>query len=86
MFMHISELFELCWPSSLSIKLIKVGPIVSDGGLQVGSGGPGSRGVTSHQYEVSPLSPSPSNNPPAPGNVCGDGDTLWGKQNRKVLR
>ena len=42
--MQIGELFELCWPSSLSFKLIKVGPIVSDGGLQVGSGGPGSRG------------------------------------------
>lgn len=70
------------------IKLIKVGPIVSDGGLQVGRGEPGpGESLVPGMKCLSPLSPpSPSNNPPAPapGNVCGDGDRR-GKQNRKVL-
>ena len=43
--MQIGKLSELCWPSLSPalppIKLIKVGPIVSDGGLQVGRGEPG---------------------------------------------
>ena len=84
MFMQIGELFELCWPSSLSIKLIKVGPIVSDGGLQVGSGGrPGSRGVTSMKCLRSLRLLLTILRLRAMFVEMG---THWGKQNRKVLR
>ena len=83
MFMQIGELFEICWPSSLSFKLIKVGPIVSDGGLQVGSGGPGSRGVTSMKCLRSLRLLLTILRLRAMFVEIG---THWGKQNGKVLR
>ena len=83
MFIQIGELFELCWPSSLFIKLIKVGPIVSDGGLQVGRRGPGSRGVTSMKCLRSLRLLLTFLRLRAMFVEMG---THWGKQNRKVLR